>query len=79
MQLKGFCYGNANLSYLLEKDPRKRGYDIKNFNPSDRFQHEKRKFQGLFFILFRLNVAFNNLSVMDVTGSSMLTLRVLPH
>ena len=37
-----------------------------------------------FFILFRLNVAFNNLSAisrrhLDVTGSSMLTLRVLPH
>ena len=36
------------------------------------------------FVWFGLNVAFNNLSVisrrcLDVTGSSMLTFRVLPH
>ena len=56
-----------------------------SFNPSDRFQQEKRKFY-LFVVvfLFRLNVSFNNLSVisrrcLNVTGSSMLTLRVLLH
>ena len=49
------------------------------------FNLKKRKFQCLFlFILFRLNVAFNNLSVisrrfLDVIWSSMLTLRVLHH
>ena len=56
-----------------------------SFKLSDRFQHEKRKFYLFysFIFLFRLNVAFNNLSVIsrrcqDVTGSSMVTLRVLP-
>ena len=38
----------------------------------------------ILFVWFGLNVAFNNLSVisrqcLDVTGSSMLTFRVLPH
>ena len=56
-----------------------------SFNPSDRFQPEKESSKVyLFYILFRLNVAFNNLLVisrrcLDGTGSSMLTLRVLPH
>ena len=57
-----------------------------NFNPLDRFQPKKRNFQGYFFfiILFRLNVASNYRPVilrrcLDVTGSSMLTLRMLPH
>ena len=54
-----------------------------SFNPPDRFQPEKESFIYL-YILFRLNVAFNNLSFisqrcLDVTGSSMLTLRMLPR
>ena len=37
-----------------------------SFNPPDGFQPEKRKFYFFFsFFLFRLNVAFNNLSVIS--------------
>ena len=48
------------------------------------FNLKKESSKVIFFILFRLNVAFNNLSVilrrfLDVTGSSVLTVRVLPH
>ena len=44
----------------------------------------KKKVPYLMFVLFRLHVAFNNLSVilgrcLDVAGSSMLTFRALSH
>ena len=51
-----------------------------SFNPSDRFQHEKRKFY--FYFIQTFNVTFNDFSViscLDVTGISMLILRVLPQ
>ena len=59
------------LSLWYEKDPRKHGYDT----------IEKKE---SFILLFRLNVTLNYLSVisrrcLDVTGSSMVTLRVLPY
>ena len=71
---------------INSKRARERAGKTLNFNPSDRFQHEKKESSKVhvFIILFRLNVAFNNLSLisgrcLDVTGSSTLTLRVLPH
>ena len=36
-----------------------------SFNPSNRFQHDKKKCFFVFFILFGLNVAFKNLSVIS--------------
>ena len=72
-----------HFTILQEKDPRKRGYNINiwSFRLISTWNNESSM---VYFILFRLSVAFNNLSViprccLDVTGNSMLTFRVLPR